>query len=202
MFVKIKLPAPSLKILSEIDSIAKTSSFELDLKRKHEHIQNYQVNAVSRKFIEDNDLINELVYKEYKSYFQEDFFPAVGIVTNLETNRIACWPPHSDRTRIFALNYYITEGGNNVETIMYDRYDDYISGQGTGKIFKYNELTLDKTYHLKTNQWYALNARQVHSIENILTQRIILTISFHHLNFFEFCNKYQNLIDGEESYKR
>lgn len=200
MFVKINLPSPSAAIRKEIFRIVESSPLEMSLKSKHDSIQNYTVNSVSRKFIETDSIFNDLVQSEYSRYFDEPFSPAVGIITNTDVNTIACWPPHSDRVRIFALNFYLTEGGQRVETIMYDHHDDYISGIGTGKIYNYSDLKVEKTYHLKLNQWYALNVRQAHSIENIETQRIIFTISFHDFNYFDFVKKYSNFIIEEEVY--
>jgi hypothetical protein len=201
MFIKLNLPKPSEELVSEIYRIAETSPLELELKKKHDLVQNYTVNSVSRKFIENDKNFNELVQKEFSSYFTEPFYPAVGIVTNTDITRTACWPPHSDRVRIFALNYYLEEGGSNVETVIYKSFDNYNAGVGTGKIYNYSDLETDKKYHLVMNQWYGLNVRQVHSIENVETRRIIFTISFHDLTFFDFEKKYVNLIIGEESYR-
>lgn len=200
MFVKVNLPTPSPELIQEVYRVAKAAEWELNLKKKHDFIQNYTVNSVSRKFVEDDERFNTIVQDQYSNLFEENFYPAVGIVTNTETSRIACWPPHSDRVRIFAFNYYLEEGGTNVETVMYNTFDNYNAGVGTGNIYPYEQLVKDKTYHLKMNQWYALNVRQVHSIENIETRRIILTISFHNMNFYDFSSKYKHLISEEEQY--
>lgn len=200
MFVKINLPRPSKQLVKEIHRIVQSSPLELDLKRTHDAIQNHTVNSVSRKFIEDDKIFNDLVQQEFSSHFTEPFYPAVGIVTNIDQTRIACWPPHSDRVRIFALNYYLKEGGTNVETVVYNLFDNYTAGTGTGKIYNYCDLEKDKIYHLAMNQWYGLNVRQVHSIENVVTKRIIFTISFHDFTFIDFQKKYSELIIEEESH--
>jgi len=200
MFLKINLPSPSVDIKREIYKIVDSAALELDLKKKHDQIQNYSVNSVSRKFVEDNCIFNKMMKSEYSKYFDNSFSPSIGIITNTRPEKIACWPPHSDRVRIFALNFYLEEGGNGVHTVMYNTFDNYIPGHGTGKIYKYEELTIEKTYHLKMDQWYALNVRQAHSIENIETRRIILTISFHDFTFFDFIKKYNNLVISEETY--
>jgi len=200
MFVKLNLPGPSDRIKDAIYRIADSSSYELELKKTHDKVQNYTVNSVSRKFVEDDSEFNQLVKDEYSKYFNETIHPAVGIVTNLKSSEVSCWPPHSDRVRIFALNFYLDEGGEHVETVMYNTHDNYIAGPGTGKIYNYNDLEIDKIYHLKINQWYGLNVRQVHSIENIESRRIIFTISFHDFTFFDFIEKYKNLLIAEETY--
>lgn len=200
MFVKLNLPSPSTAIVNEISRIVLDAPLEMNLKKLHDGIQDYKINAVSRKFIEDDQTFNDLVYHQYTQYFNHKFFPAVGIVNNVFADKIACWPPHSDRTRIFALNYYLQEGGDNVQTVMYKTHDNYDSGIGTGKIYKYQDLAIDKIYHLRMKQWYALNARQAHSIENIVSRRIIFTLSFHNISFFEFCEYYKDFVMEEENY--
>jgi hypothetical protein len=194
MFTDLKLPNPSNELINKCYEISGIAPLELALKAKHDYVQNYKVNSVSRKFIEDNTELNELAVAEFGGCFRHHFIPAVGIVKNTQTDTYACWPPHTDRTRIFALNYYIEEGGDNVTTISYQTHDDFISGEGTGKIFKYEDLTIDTVYHLKMNQWYALDARQVHSIENIKTTRLIFTLSFLNLTFFEFVDEYKHFL--------
>ena len=189
----LKLPQPSIELVELCRHMAITAPLEMNLKKLHDNIQNHTVNSVSRKFIEDNDKLNLLVNREFQNYFRHPMYPALGIVKNIG-DTIACWPPHSDRTRIFALNYYIEEGGSNVQTVMYNTIDNYDAGKGTGNIFPYRGLTLDQVFHLDMNQWYAFNVRKVHSIENVVSTRLILTLSFHDLNYFDFLNMYPDYI--------
>ena len=192
------LPTPSDELIALCRQIASEAPLELNLKKIHDTIQTFTVNSVSRKFIEDNEQLNFLVNKEFKGYFDHTMYPALGIVKNIGDD-IACWPPHSDRTRIFALNYYIEEGGTNVQTVMYNTIDNYNSGKGTGNIFPYKGLILDKVYHLDMNQWYIFNVRQVHSIENVMSTRLILTLSFHDINYFDFLEIYPEYIGDHVS---
>jgi hypothetical protein len=117
----------------------------------------------------------------------------LGIIRNIGFEKFACWPPHTDRVRIFALNYYLREGGEYVTTVTYNTLDHNIAGEGTGKIYKYEDLSIDKIYHLKMNSWYALSVRQAHSIENIENMRLIFTLSFHDITYHEFQGKYNHL---------
>lgn len=194
MIVELDLPAPSERIIQAAYRIANSAPLELELKEMHDRVQDYTRNSVSRKFIEDDEELNRLAQEEFKFLFDEEFKPAVGIVKNIQTDRHACWPPHADRVRIFALNYYIQEGGSNVTTVMYDGYGDYRIGPGTGSVFKYEDLVVDTQYHLKTKSWYALSVRQAHSIENIETTRIIFTLSFFDITCKQFIEKYQQYV--------
>lgn len=196
MIIELDLPSPSQKILEAIYRISNHAPLELELKAMHDKIQDYKRNSVSRKFIEDDEELNYLAQLEYDSLFDEKFKPAVGVIKNLKTGQYACWPPHADRVRIFALNYYVEEGGKNVTTVMYNSYGDFKVGPGTGSIFKYEDLLIDKSYHLKTKNWYALSVRQAHSIENIETTRLIFTLSFFDITCQEFIQKYKQYIKG------
>ena len=200
MIVALNIPPPSVKIINAVNRIASVAPHELELKAIHDKFQDYSINSVSRKFIENDEELNEVAQAEFSGLFKEKFKPAAGVVKNISTkNRYACWPPHSDRVRIFALNYYIQEGGQNVTTIMYKKFGNYDVGTGTGQIFRYNELEIDKTYHLQVNKWYALSVRQAHSIENIETTRLIFTLSFFDLTCEEFLKKYQHYVEKSSS---
>jgi hypothetical protein len=195
MIREINLPPPSQKILEKIERMLSITEIDLELalKRKHDYIQKFRKNSVSRKFLEDDEELNQLSQNEYKIFFNEKFHASLGIIRNIETEKYACWPPHTDRVRIFALNYYLREGGEYVTTVTYNTLDNNIAGAGTGKIYKYEDLSVDKTYHLKMNSWYALSVRQAHSIENIENMRLIFTLSFHDITYHEFESKYNHL---------
>ena len=102
---------------------------------------------------------------------------------------------HADRVRIFALNFYVQEGGKNVTTVMYNSHGDYQVGLGTGRIFKYEDLSVDTLYQLEVKKWYALSVRQAHSVENIETTRLIFTLSLFDITYDQFLIKYKYLID-------
>lgn len=194
MIIELDLPAPSEKILKAIYRIAESAPLELELKAMHDRVQDYTRNSVSRKFIEDDEELNQLSQLEFSHLFEEKFKPAAGIIKNLKEGQDACWPPHADRVRIFALNFYIQEGGKCVTTVMYNAKGDNQVGPGTGSVFKYEDLTIDTSYHLEIQKWYALSVRQAHSIENIEGTRLIFTLSFFDITCSEFIKKYQKYV--------
>jgi len=195
MIIELNLPKPSEKIVQAVYRIADSAPLELELKSMHDKIQDYTKNSVSRKFIEDDEELNRLAQLEFSHLFTETFKPAVGIIKNIRDEKYACWPPHADRVRIFALNFYINEGGDYVTTVTYKAHGDYRVGPGTGSVFKYEDLEVDNAYHLETNKWYALSVRQAHSIENIENTRLIFTLSFFDLTCAEFIEKYPQYIN-------
>lgn len=194
MITKLNLPKPSKNIIDRVFELSETADLEIELKNKHDSIQNFTKNSVSRKFIENDYIIQELAQKEYSNFFDEKIIPAVGIIKNIQKEKYACWPPHSDRVRIFALNYYIQEGGEYVTTVTYNTIDNHIAGTGTGKIYRYEDLEIDTVYHTEMNSWYALSVRQAHSIENIETTRLIFTLSFWDITYDKFIEKYNKYL--------
>jgi hypothetical protein len=193
MIIIKNLPKPSESLISRSKELMETAPLELHLKSVHDSIQNFTVNSISRQFVVDDEILNNLIDLEYQKYFKHKIVPSLAIIKNVE-DRIACWPPHSDRTRICALHFYIEEGGENVQTVFYDKLDNYKSGPGTGKIFPYKNLIIDKVYHATMNEWQAFNVRQVHSIENIETTRLILNLSFLDINFFDLVENYPHFV--------
>lgn len=194
MIIELDLPSPSNKIIQAIYRISDAASLELNLKAMHDKVQEYTRNSVSRKFIENDEELNTLAQNEFAHLFEEKFISAAGIIKNIQNDQYACWPPHADRVRIFALNYYIKEGGKYVTTVTYKNHIDYRAGPGTGAVFRYKDIAIDKTYHLKMDNWYALDVRQVHSIENIENTRLIFTLSFHNITCNEFIKKYTDYL--------
>jgi hypothetical protein len=194
MIVELDLPLPSEKIIQAIHRISDSAPLELELKAMHDRMQDYTRNSVSRKFVEDDEELNNLAQLEFGHLFEEKFKPAAGIIKNLSSEQVACWPPHADRVRIFALNFYVQEGGKNVSTVMYNTHGDYQVGLGTGSVFKYEELTVVTSYQLEVEKWYALSVRQAHSIENIESTRLIFTLSFFDTTCAEFIKKYPSYV--------
>jgi len=195
MFLKLNLPHPSPELIAANLSVAADAPFDYELKRQIENIQGKNFNCMSHTFVVD-DKITRPTIEQYQKFFPDEvILPSVGVLRNgTPAGPPACFPPHADRTRIFALNYYIRCGGKNVTTVFYDKYHDFKAGPGTGKMFKYDGLKIDATYHAKPNVWYALNVRQVHSVEDIEDTRVIFTISFHDITMVEFVKKYASYI--------
>jgi hypothetical protein len=196
MITELCIPKPSPELLQNVYRVAEAAELELPLKAMHDKIQNYTRNSVSRKFIENDAEIARLAAIEYAPLFDEKIIPAVGIVKNIQTEKYACWPPHADRVRIFALNFYVEPGGENVRTIMYDRHSNFYPGPGTGEIYQYESLKVEAEFQLKNREWYALSVRQAHSVEDIESTRIIFTLSFWDINYHQFLAKYPQYIKG------
>jgi len=195
IILELNLPGPSNQLLSAIMRCASEAPLDTQLKKNHERLQSNTVNAVSRQFEKDDEEVIRLAREQYQPFFDEEFFPVIGILTNVDQyEKYACWPPHSDRERIFGLNWYIEEGGDNVSTVFYKQMWDHEVGAGTGKIWKYSEVELDQSIHFEINKWYALSVRRAHSIEKIETRRLLFSLSFYNMIFDDFKEKYKKYI--------
>lgn len=192
---EMNLPKPNPDLEREILRCAYGAPIDSVFKGHHERFQNQPVNAVSRQYEKEDDVVIKLGREQYQPYFDEEIFPVVGILTNVDSNsKYACWPPHSDRERIFAMNYYYEEGGDNVTTVFYKQMIDHTPGKGTGKRWQYEEVEPHYTAHFEMNKWYGLSVRRAHSIENVENRRIMFTLSFYGITFDQFILKYPQYI--------
>lgn len=88
--------------------------------------------------------------------------------------------PHIDEIRQHALNYLLTNGGNNVELIFYELKDPADEQWVHPQIFiPYDKLEAKETTRVPLNTWHILPTSKIHSVENFdpAQRRIALTIS-------------------------
>jgi hypothetical protein len=192
---EMNLPKPNADLEREILRCAHEAPLDTVFKTHHENFQNVTVNAVSRQYEKTDEVVIKLAKEQYQVYFDEEIFPVVGILTNVHpTEKYACWPPHSDRERVFCMNYYYEEGGENVTTVFYKQMCDNTPGLGTGKRWQYTECEVHEPIHFEMNKWYGLAVRRAHSIENVENRRIMFSLSFYDINFDEFKLKYKHYL--------
>lgn len=176
MIYKLDLPKPSEQLIEMIQYHAQQSTINKDTVHWHQQIQNDEnINCAYGDFFAKPD-VTALAIKEFQPYFNKELGPLIAVITNPDKSRPASYPPHTDRVRTIAINYYIDLGGDNVETVLYSNYVSPDEKFG-GKVLPYREAIVDKKYKFSTGEWYAMNSRQYHSVENIETTRCILTLS-------------------------
>jgi hypothetical protein len=115
------------------------------------------------------------IVKFYRPYFQEDFLPILAVTDNLNNKALSCTPPHCDKFRKTAVNYVLTNGGENVETVFYKEQrtnDDFSVAEHK----KYSELTFLEKHVLPENKWHVFDVQTFHSVENIAHRRCILSL--------------------------
>lgn len=86
--------------------------------------------------------------------------------------------PHTDRTRQFSLIYLLEGGSEYHSTVFYkDKNTDLIEYTGHVAVNDYSQLDEIARLQLPCNAWTLLNARVLHSIENIGRGRLAIQIS-------------------------
>lgn len=169
---ELDLPDPSPKLLQAVREFCQSTPVN---PRATEWLNecNSIDNAVEF-FFELADPVNQVLRQEYGHYFPgADICALVGYMRS-PGSEPACLPPHCDQARAMAINYYISTGGDNVITSYYDFNMPPL--METGRNYTYDQVTKVGHYKFKTNQWYAFDASQCHSVENIESDRVILII--------------------------
>lgn len=177
MYKIFNLEKPCARITDIVMQVAEKCSINQESLAWHQSIQADGLNIVSGTFVSNRKLSLE-VQKQY-SNLKFPVTPMIGVLENVDTNheRLACYPPHSDRIRCVAINYYLDLGGKKVETVFYDRIDDHNDAAG-GHVVRYDSVKKISSCITTDNAWYCFNARRYHSVENIESKRIILSLSF------------------------
>ena len=189
--VKLDLPPPADSTVEKIKQFVYELPKNDQAREWLNQFYHNEINAVDQSFqLFDN--IKDEVNAVYKNYFKCNILPVLGIMKNVAGDT-ACLPPHCDRARYTAINYYIELGGSNVVTNFYNyhRPDNDLT---EAKNILYNELELEHQYCFEQQQWYAYNVQQCHSVENVETTRIALMLGLEtNLNFENFKLQYHHL---------
>ncbi len=88
-----------------------------------------------------------------------------------------CLGPHMDQYRLYTLQYIIDTGGPEVDTVFYDAAHDKVKMLPRFKFNCYDDLVATDSYRVTSDTWCLIDGRNIHSVENIKTQRIALQIS-------------------------
>jgi hypothetical protein len=192
---KLNLPPVEPELAVELISYLKQVPLDLDKKRWLDEFHNHSINSAAHNFFFAPDHWQTRIKNLYQSYFDHEITVAFGIMKNVQ-DQPACLPPHSDRARGLAINYYLELGGSSVTTLIYDKVISTNLDQATNMLYDDIGPALDQQQFDCT--WYAYNVNQVHSVENILNERYILILMLQTLqsyNLNDFIVDYPNLID-------
>jgi hypothetical protein len=92
---------------------------------------------------------------------------------------------HSDIKRIFALNYLLELGGDNVLTTWYQeknkplhRLKNKGGQQADDGIVKYNDLEILTSIKFEKHKWCLIATDMLHDVDNITNERSSISISF------------------------
>jgi len=193
MISLLNLPKPSDNLMSMIVSHLDTLQFSNGSKKYYDLTQDGKVNCSEGQIFECPSTITKQMYREFYPHIRMKFLPTVGIFKNTDPTKLAYLPPHIDATRKLVLNYVISEGGKNTLTSMYKMNCSKPTLPRDIQMISYENLDLSFSVKTLKNNWYATDVQNYHSVDNIETQRIILTISFNDINYSYFKENYKYL---------
>lgn len=85
--------------------------------------------------------------------------------------------PHCDLGVSHRLLYLLETGGENVETVWWQELGKNIYPDLGHWVADYNQLVELERISLKKRQWYLIDTRVLHSVENLETDRVAIQIS-------------------------
>jgi|TARA_R110000851_G_scaffold164066_4_gene308133 hypothetical protein len=161
--------------------------------RKTNYINNFNnglVNCVAHNFDPYDELASEL--DAYSEIFSEPVVPIVGVMRN-PTDKLASFPPHYDKVKAASINIVIELGGSNVRTVLYE--DARTENFEDPFIKKISDCVPIASYKLPKEEWHLFNTQRLHSVENIETRRVTVSLMPESAPTIEqFFNKYNYLI--------
>jgi hypothetical protein len=174
MIYQLNLPQPSQQLLGLVEKFVEETTLNPDNKRWLDEFHNSTINSSQHLFALAPTLTDQLRV-EYSRFFTTSIHAVVGIMKNSNSTQLACQPPHIDRGRTLAINYYIELGGNNVSTWYYNTVNHVKSN--TSQNYLYTEVDPVGQYIFEKNKWYAYEVSRCHSVEDIETTRYFLSIA-------------------------
>lgn len=171
----LNLPDPSIDLMTSVNEFVVTCKFDSDNQRWLNDYHHNTINAAHHLFTNiTTQSINDQLKFEYSKFFQDPICAVIGIMHNAGPQTTACQPPHVDRGRALAINYYLELGGNNVQTVFYAAAA--ATQSTTAHNYLYSDVEKIGQCCFGKNQWYAYNVTQCHSVEHIQTTRYFLSI--------------------------
>lgn len=169
---RINLPLPSPELISTVQNYASSIAFDPDKKRWLDEFHSNTINSSLHHF-DSPEFLTQLIRQEYQHIFPKHKLGGmIGIMSNANDTP-ACLPPHCDRGRAVGLNYFITLGGSDVQTVLYDREETIV---GVAKNISYSEITPIETQIFDQDSWFCFNTSRYHSVENLESTRLFIAI--------------------------
>lgn len=192
MFLELQLPTPSTELISEVIAASNLQKINEMHVERIAKINDYKINIAACSYFSSAEIL-DLAITEYGPLFDEQF-NGIGLsLTNPNPSIISHYPPHADRARSAAINFIIWTGGENVTTTAYDRYGSYETREGA--LHWYDpELVQTGQRRWEAGEWYALDAVQYHSVENIENVRLMFALSFRNITLNEIYKKYGHFV--------
>lgn len=170
---QLDLPHPSPEFENLVQELV--DSTPLDQAGKHWlDQQNHTTNSAEHLFFQ-NSRVDAYMQSEYGHLFHVPIAGVVGIMKNT-TAGTANQPPHIDRGRGLAINYYMRTGGSNVVTTFYDVVETTDTTQSRNYTYAEMEPRRLGSVQFQARSWYAYDVCRCHSVEHIQDLRYFVSI--------------------------
>ena len=193
--VTLKLPAPSADLVRDLHTTASNMKPNPDARRWLNEFYSGKINAVDQLFEFVTPDLDIKLQMEYAPWFEYPVKFAMGVMRSPDSTP-ACLPPHIDRARALAINYYFELGGDQVSTVFYDYADT--TQPDSAKNLLYQDINIIETHVFSTNTWYAYDVNRAHSVENIVSSRyffsIVIASDMTNYKLQDFISDHPNLI--------
>ena len=190
MLIQLNLPKPNTDLINY--SIKIINDFEFAYRKLDWCKKTYGFNhsyADYEYYIDD--YITSSTLTQFQCYFKYAIDKVYLIMNNSHDGLPRVMPPHTDKYRKTAINFYPKLGGCNSKLTLYKQYgSDQLN---ESDLAPYNQLSKESVHSLAENTWFGFNAKQFHSLENITSKRLCLALFFTE-PFDQFCKMHSHLI--------
>ena len=194
----LDLPRLDHSICQEIVTAAEKINPDFSSINWLENFHNNNIKAVSQIYARESAILSkslqDKIRQQYQHYFSAPITPIFGVFENVYKDNLAECPPHCDRHRRLAINYIITSGGSNVLTCFYHnrRINQNLE---VAENALHDNISLNFKVRLPDQVWHTYDVQTYHSVENIETKRIILSLYLEdNIDYKNFVNLHNHLM--------
>ena len=178
LYKELSLPSPLPHLLPDSNPV--------NLKKI---MREYQSQMILKNGKHSTSVENNLYYlkPELEAWIKEnicDSFNDVGLKYNFFTNERTFLAPHTDVTRHYVLIYNLLSGDGDL--VFWKETNFPVQRQTFTRHLPANYDDLEEVLRIKTpsQKWFIMNGSVLHSVENLLNDRVQLQVSLN-LNPFE-----------------
>lgn len=173
MYAKLNLPEPSHELLEMIKKDAFIAPINPDNKRWLDEFHNGTINSALHLFYDAGEYINNRLREEFQQFFPNHKLRMIIGIMQGTVDQPTCHPPHIDRARALAVNYYIELGGEEVTTVFYNLVQPI---RGESYNIRYDQTNGCYSQTIFNKGWYAYDVTRCHSVENLQGTRLFFAI--------------------------
>jgi hypothetical protein len=173
--VRLDLPYLPAQLEQQLLTYLQQVPLDPDRRRWLNDFHAQAINSVEHVFCPAPAEWNESLSRLYQPYFDRHTISVLfGILKNVGPEPLACLPPHADRGRALAINYYLELGGPQVRTVFYQQQAQTKLQEATN--FTYAQAGECVHQQVFEKAWYAYNVDRVHSVEDIVQDRYMIIL--------------------------